>query len=285
MARTLSNDLKAHFGSENTTLASCWKITRIDSTVMGFTDHVENIVYDSVTYVATSGFQPTDILQRDDMSVDNMEVAGILDSSYITESDIQAGRYDFASVEIFLLNYSNLTHGRMLIKKGWIGEVTVKRGQFHAEIRGLAQKLNQNIGKIFSPSCNAILGDTRCAVTVSGYTSNAITVTTVTDNRTFVTNATITDSTLYKSGELTWTTGNNANLKMEVKEFNQDSEITLVLPMPYTIQTGDTFTVVQGCDKSLSTCKNKFNNILNFRGFPDLPGQDRILETNGTFSG
>ena len=37
---------------------------------------------------------------------------------------------------------------------------------------------------------------------------------------------------------------------------------------------GDTFSVVAGCDKKFATCKAKFANALNFRGFPHLPGND-----------
>jgi uncharacterized phage protein (TIGR02218 family) len=52
--------------------------------------------------------------------------------------------------------------------------------------------------------------------------------------------------------------------------------------MPYTIETGDRFTIVAGCDKSSKTCIEKFNNIINFRGEPDVPGTDKILTTAGT---
>ncbi len=68
---------------------------------------------------------------------------------------------------------------------------------------------------------------------------------------------------------------------MEVKEF-ANSMITLVLPMGSSVQVGDTFTIVAGCDKSRETCASKFNNILNFRGFPDVPGVDKLLSTAGT---
>lgn len=284
MARTASTTLKAHLESENTTLATCWKITRTDSTVMGFTDHVDDISFGGLDYVASTGFQPTDVLQRDDMSVDNMEVAGILDSNYITETDIQAGVYDFAEIEIFMVNYSDITQGRMWLKRGWIGEVRMKRGQFEAEVRGLSQKFSQHVGRLFSPSCDAILGDSRCGFDIEASRSSTVTVTGVTTNQTFETNGVITDETHFKAGELLWLTGNNSGLKMEIKEYGINSVMILALPMSSTVQIGDTFNVVPGCDKSKATCKSKFSNILNFRGFPDVPGQDKMLETNGTFT-
>ena len=39
-------------------------------------------------------------------------------------------------------------------------------------------------------------------------------------------------------------------------------------------EPGDTFSVFAGCDKTFATCKAKFDNALNFRGFPHLPGND-----------
>lgn len=282
MARSISTALTNHLASENLTLATCWKITRRDATVLAFTDHVADITFDSVTYTAATGFQPTDVSQRDDMSVDNMEVAGILDSGAITEADLQAGKYDFAEIEIFMVNYEDLTQGKMTLKRGWIGEVTVKRGQFVAEVRGLAQKLQQNIGRLFSPSCDAILGDARCGVSIGIDVDS--TVTTAINNQEFVADGLNLANGYFSGGELEWTSGNNEGLKMEVKEF-VDKQVTLALAMPYTIQLGDEFNITAGCDKSKATCRDKFSNLINFRGFPDMPGQDKILETSGTFSG
>ena len=34
-----------------------------------------------------------------------------------------------------------------------------------------------------------------------------------------------------------------------------------------------------GCDKQAPTCRLKFNNFLNFRGFPDIPGEDWLMAT------
>lgn len=296
MTRTMSTSLKHHFAAENLTVATCWKITRTDAVVLGFTDHIHDISFGGVEYMAATGFEPTDIEQRDDMSVDNMEVAGIidlgsaqqvatLDAAAITEADVQAGLYDYAEIEIFMVNYEDVSQGALVLKRGWIGEVTVRRGQFVAEVRGLAQKLSQHIGRLYGPSCDAILGDARCGVDITQvpYKSDPVAVTAVTSNALFATNGAVSSATFFKGGELVWLTGNNAGARMEVKEYPTDAVMELVLPMSQTVQVGDTFYVIAGCDKSAATCQGTFNNLLNFRGFPDLPGQDKIFETSGTF--
>jgi uncharacterized phage protein (TIGR02218 family) len=78
---------------------------------------------------------------------------------------------------------------------------------------------------------------------------------------------------------LTWTSGNNNGFSIEVKKFNFQTEVfTLFLSMPYDIQVGDNYSVTYGCDKSLDTCKDRFNNVVNFRGEPYLPGLDGLLQ-------
>jgi uncharacterized phage protein (TIGR02218 family) len=47
--------------------------------------------------------------------------------------------------------------------------------------------------------------------------------------------------------------------------------------MTSAIEPGDAFTVTAGCDKRFDTCREKFGNRLNFRGFPHMPGNDFAL--------
>src|SRR5262249_56713500 len=98
---------------------------------------------------------------------ENLEVEGMLSSGFITEADIMAGKYDFAEIEIFMVNYADLTQGALKLRRGWLGEVSISRQHFVAEVRGLAQRLSQTIGDLFSPSCRATLGDARCGVNLA----------------------------------------------------------------------------------------------------------------------
>ena len=282
MTRTISAGLLTHLQGETTTLATCWKITRTDSVVLGFTNHDEDIVSDGVTYIAATGFIPSDVALKDDFSVSNLEVTGVLDNSYITEADLMNGLYDYAQVEVFLINYENTAIGTVFLNGGYLGEVSVSKGQFMGEIRGLSQHLSQRIGEVYSPTCRANLGDSRCTKDLTAFTFND-SIDTVTTNQIFYAGSLNQTPGYFNYGKVTWTSGNNSGLSMEIKEF-LTGVITLVLPMPNNLQVGDTFTIVAGCDKQFSTCKDKYNNVLNFRGEPHVPGQDKVLETAGTFN-
>lgn len=272
--------MTAHLAGEVTSLAVCWKLTLVSGAVMGFTDHTDDLTIGSQLYKAATGFSPTSVETTDKFSVDNLDVAGILDAAAITEADIMAGKYDFAEIEIFMVNVTDLSQGVITHRRGWLGEVTLKNGQFIAEVRGLAQKLSQNIVELYSPTCRAVFGDGRCKVNLASYTVGG-TVDTVSNRQVFISNAMTQAAGYFSGGEIAWLSGANAGRRMEIKEFS-GAQFTLVLPMPNTVTAGDTFNAFAGCDKTLDACVARFSNAVNFRGEPYVPGMDRLLATAAT---
>lgn len=281
--KNISTALATHIAGEVTTLATCWKLTRRDNIVFGFTDHDVDIIVDSVTYKAASGFTPSAVQNTASLSVDNLDVEGMLSAGNITEADIMAGLYDFAEIEIFQINYNDVTQGTLKLRRGWLGEVSLVKQQFVVEVRGLTQRLSQTIGELYSASCRAAFADSRCKINAATYTVSGA-ITSVISNQEFKDSSRTETSGLYNFGKITFTSGANIGLSMEVKEFISGGKIVLVLPMPYNIAIGDSYSLIQGCDKTLATCANQYNNVVNFRGEPHVPGLDSMLETAGTRS-
>ena len=280
--RRISPELENHFAGEVTTLATCWRIIRSDGMELGFTDHDEILLIDNLEYDSISGFTPTSIESKSNMSVDNMDIEGLTFPSKITEYDLLAGIYDYAEIEIFLVNYEDLSQGRLLIKRGRLGEVTLNKQMFRAEVRGLTQHLSQTIGEVYSPNCRAVLGDGRCKLALNKFTITTE-VSSVTSKQIFSAKVLKQAAGYFSGGEVKWLSGNNLGARMEVKEFAKNM-VTLVLPMGSAIKTGDKFIIIAGCDKLKETCISKFKNIINFRGFSDVFGIDKLLTSAGTMS-
>lgn len=272
--KSLPSGLQSFLDGGETTMVHCWKITRDDGVVQGFTEHDRDLTFDSVTYSAASGFTATKIQSSLGLAVDNLNADGAISSDTINEDDLAAGRYDDALVELFWVNFEDLAQ-RILLSKGNIGQV--KRGElaFSAELRSQTARLQQRTGRIYQRTCDAILGDTRCGATLATYTSTG-TVASVNGNRQLVVTGLSNDiANYYSLGVLTFTSGLNNGLSFEVKSHSPGSIILWEQP-PFAIAVTDTISVVAGCDKYSTTCHSKFNNIINFQGFPFIPGSDFI---------
>ena len=260
---------------------------RRDDTILGFTNLDRDIVFESVTYKAATGFTPTAIANTSSLAVDNLDVEGMISASSVTEADILAGLYDFAEIEIFQVNYNDLTQGALKLRRGWLDEVSLHKQQFVAEARGLTQRLSQTIGELYSPSCRATLGDGRCKVNLAAHTVTG-SVTSAVSNQELTDSSRTEPSGLYSFGVITFTSGDNDGLSMEIKEYLYNAasggRMVLALPMPFAIDAGDSYSLTKGCDKTIKTCFERFDNVVNFRGEPNVPGLDRMLETAGTRS-
>lgn len=163
MKATSANFL-SHLSSEVATLALCWKISPTTGVPIGFTSHTEDLIIGGIAYLSTQGFTPTTVQTTSSMSVDNLNVSGFLDVLGIQETDVSSGTYDGAVVEVFLVNWSDLTQGIMKLRKGFMGNVSLSRLGFEAEVRGLLERYQRTIMEVYGPACRADLGDARCRV-------------------------------------------------------------------------------------------------------------------------
>jgi hypothetical protein len=440
MSLTIGAAFKAHLASPYQTTCTIWKVTLTNGTVLGFTDLDRDILFGGVTFKAQTGYTRTDIAGNSDLSVDNMEVDGVIDAPSITENDLREGIWDYADIKVSLINWAPMflrypvstvirtgsvvtvsttittplftggrveisgasptdyngswsvtgnsgnfaftigttpttpatgtiwfspNMGEMILRSGKIGEVTLERNTFKAELRGLTQAYSRTLGELTSAGCRAQLGDTRCKVALGPFTvtstltnvnpdqiifydtartepgptggiaitgisnanpgvvsvasgttlfnDEAVTLSAIVgmpllNNTTVIrglsgnsfqlgvdtSNTTIwgtyasggmvtplgADSGYFDFGLMTMNTGVCAGLSMEVRSYVPGQWI-MQLPFADGLLTpspGDSYTMIAGCDKSMSTCNTKFSNVINFRGEPYLPGLDKIVQ-------
>jgi hypothetical protein len=175
--KTISTALQDHLAQAVTTLAICWLIVRRDGMSYAFTTLDVDLVIDDVTYSSVVGFSRSAISSGATAQVDNLETVGFFSAAGIAEEDIKKGLFNYALVQLFFVNWADLSMGTCKLRQGWLGEVnfnTNSDGSFMTELRGLTQALVQESGNFFTPICRADLGDAQCTVPIkpAGWLAN-----------------------------------------------------------------------------------------------------------------
>lgn len=278
--RAIHPDLKARLNSGATTLCRCWKLTRTDGVELGFTDHDGAIVFDGVEFQADSGMDASALLTATGLAVDNGQAAGALNSAAIGEDDIRAGLYDGAEIWHWLVDWRR-PDLRILLFRGELGEIRRTDGAFEVELRGLTEKLNVSVGRSVLRTCDRALGDHKCRVDVTQpeWSAEGAVAPGSEGTRLIFADLVGYAKGWFAHGTLTWLDGANAGRRHSIKSDtgDGDSRIIALWQQPsYPVSVGDRATLVAGCDKRAGTCREKFSNFINFRGFPHIPGEDWV---------
>jgi uncharacterized phage protein (TIGR02218 family) len=285
MPRTVPPALAARLAGETLSLARCFRLERKDGTVVCLTTHDRNLVVGGETYLAGVGVTASAMKQDGSLAVAEAEFEGFLAATALGERDLRNGLWDHAACRVFAVDWRDPDAGQIRLRRGWLGEVTTdERGVFRAELRGLAQRLQQRIGEVYTAECRADLGDHRCRVDLAAFTT-AGTVESASSRRGFVAAPDFpmlgpsASPNGYDGGTLVFETGGNAGRAFEVLSYTEASRsFELFESAAFDIAPGDTFRVTLACDKRPATCKARFGNFLNFRGEPLVPGQDALLQ-------
>lgn len=271
--------LAAHLAGGVTTLAWCWRLTRRDGVRLGFTDHDRDLSFDGTVFEAASGFSGSEMRESVGLSVDDFEIDGALVSGRMSETDLVAGLFDDARVEIFRVNWQEPAQ-RVLMRKGSIGEVRRSGASFSAEVRGLSHYLQQPKGRLYQYTCDADLGDARCGVSLPAFTAGGTVIAVDSVSRVRVIGIVGVAAGVLARGLFSVTSGPAAGFRVEVRADTRSGlEVVLDLwqPVPEVLAPGAFVTVSAGCDKTLETCRGRFANAANFRGFPHMPGNDFVV--------
>ena len=273
------NIINEHIKNEVTTLATLWKIVRRDGVVLGFADHDADILYKDVLYKSATGILPSSLAKSETFAVDNMEVKAVLDSDGITEHDLSVGAYDSALIYIMRVNYNDLAQKELYLQKGTLGEVKLSGNKFTAEVCGITQPLQKEVGDVYSKHCRAQFGDCYCKYSLDRTKYEGSVDYVIDDYSVFVDNKMIIRNYDYDNGYLSFVSGQNTGLKIGIRKLERaEGKIMLILPAPYPIVCGDCYKIYAGCNKRFDTCANTYDNVINFRGEPYVPGVGGISD-------
>ena len=286
MRTDIPADLLEHLAGRQLTTAICWVIFKRDGTFIRGTEHDRDIVVTTTgdlagTYKATSNISASTAQGGSDLAPDNMNVEGAIpppevDWIDVSVRDIEAGLLRLAPVTVFALNWRAPDEGQMIIRRGFLGEISRDSdGRYTTEIRGLAQLLSQQFVETYGERCVVKrFGDARCKLSLAPFTFTGE-VTAVTNRKSFATDLSMSPFPDLLGGEFTLTSGDNDGYMREVRT-GIAGDFTFWEGFPNEVQVGDEFTVIQGCNRTRSACQ-AYSNLVNFRGHGIfIPGVDAI---------
>lgn len=278
--KKLTPELSAAISKNSLTLVKCWKIELISGEVKAFTSHDQDIKIAGLTYLSSPGMDSGKL--EIDNSIDHKtnEILGVIDSEQIKAEDIAAGRFDNATVEMFLVDYANSDLGVIPLICGRISDIESRDSRFFAKLKSISNVVNSNIGDVYTPFCRCRFSDSKCCMNPEKYTFSGVVSSVDGSVDFFCTSPEIISKPAgyFAYGVLKFLDGQNQNILLDVQQFTS-GHFTLMSEPPYGIMAGDRFEVLAGCDKKFSTCAERFDNGLNFRGEPHLPGTEYLLKS------
>jgi uncharacterized phage protein (TIGR02218 family) len=273
--------LTAHLGRGITTVCRCWALTRRDGLVMGFTDHDRALMFDGIAFRPGTGMSARAVEESTGLAVNNTEAFGALSDEGLTEAEIEAGRYDGARLRAWVVNRQDVAE-RLEVFAGSLGDIRRAGGAFEAELRGLTDALNVPLGRVYQKRCSAVLGDRDCTFDLDtpGYVSERP-AEQVEDARVFhFAQMGGFAGDWFRHGVIRVQSGAAAGLSGLIKRDRMEGAgrvIEIWHPLGAPVAMGDALRIEAGCDKAMATCQFKFDNLLNFQGFPDIPGDDWVI--------
>ncbi|MEM9969560.1 MAG: DUF2163 domain-containing protein [Pseudomonadota bacterium] len=273
----IADALADHLATCATTVCRCWAVERRDGVVLGFTDHDLPLNFDGIDFIASSGMTARAIEQTTGLAVDNTEAVGVLSDDAIREEDIRAGLFDGASVRIWLVNWANTTV-RRLIFRGALGEMEREGAQFRVELRGLAEALNTPNGRVFKAAhtesdYGVDPGDTSFypevdIVSISGGVEFLLP-----ELPGF-------DPAWFQRGTLRVLTGAATGAVGYIKRDRETTAGRLIETWEYlsaSVAPNDRVRLEPAREQIAAAFKDRFNDWTDYRGFPDLPGEDWLM--------
>ncbi len=282
--RQLSEAFAARLAAGATGLCLCWRFVRRDGAVFGASDHDRVLEVDGVSYEPARGIESARLTATASLAPGRAAARGALDADFISESDLALGLWDGCRVDVFVVDWAAVEH-RVLVWSGRLSDVRREGAAFAAELVSLKADLERPVGRVFQRGCDAVVGDARCGVDLSGgaFRGEGVVVEVVSARVVRASGLGAFADGWFRSGVLSWSSGANAGADGFVMRHGAgtNAEIELAADAVGAVQVGDGFVVTAGCDKRFATCGSKFGNRDNFRGFPHMPGNDAVLAGPG----
>ncbi|MEG3437661.1 DUF2163 domain-containing protein [Pannus brasiliensis CCIBt3594] len=278
--KILDSSFSAALSAEVRTVTRCARLVRTDGEVFGLTEFDRDLTFAGTTYRSIHGLSPTAFQADLNFQANNIQFSGLLSEDGITEADLRIGLFDYARIEVFIVNYLDLPADlsanpprHLILPVRSLGKVSYSEGDYTAEIMGLSRFLEGKISNSTSKTCRNDLGDSRCTVNVEAF-AETLTVNNALEPLSFF--ATVAPPVdRYTGGKIIFLSGGNDGLTVPILK-QSGTQFFLPAALPVPLVGGENFRAFPNCQKRLEDCR-LFNNQPNFGAEDDLPGLDAYI--------
>ncbi|MDO5058589.1 MAG: DUF2163 domain-containing protein [Neisseria sp.] len=166
--------------------------------------------------------------------------------------------------------------GAVILFAGRVSDVSGSRSTVRVSVKSDLELLNvASPRNVYQAGCMRTLYSPGCGVNRAAFTVNGRVTANSANSNELLFRSDKPDG-YYDQGVVEFTSGKNAGLTRTVKSHAQ-GRLNFALRLPHPPKAGDAFKIVPGCSKTMASCKDKFNNIVHFRGFPFIPHADTVV--------
>jgi uncharacterized phage protein (TIGR02218 family) len=253
----------------------CLRIVPVVGATVRLTHYPRDLkMSNGAVYLTNSGYEFTGYTAASGTSPAMIDLQGIAGIAGISKAAIASGVFDGARCYLFATNWDNPVEDYEPIVASIFGKTTLTDNKYQIQEMALIDALNQSVGRSFTVTCQKKFGGQEyagCKVALGPLTVTG-TITAVTGNSQFTDASRAEAADYFGAGTIQFTSGQNAGLKaQEVKSFTAGGAIVTYEPFYYAPVVGDTYTMIPGCRKRLSDCRDKWNNVPNHGGFTNIP--------------
>ena len=264
------------------TTAWCVRIVTVSGPTISLTTYPNDLTMSNATvYLTDAGYEQTAYSATTNFSPSAIDLIGIAGIAGISRDQIASGVFVNARVHVFKCNFLTPVEDYEPVASGFFGKTTLEDEKYTIQGMSLIDALNQSVGKTYTAACSRTFGDVGCTKSLAALDVTG-TITSVTSSMVFRDSARSEAADYFGAGTIQFTTGNNAGLKpMEVKAYALDGTVTLFEPTYYAPTIGDAYVLIPGCRKRLEDCRDKWNNVINFFGFSNVPTSSTYQQVAG----
>lgn len=272
--RLLPEAMRRDLQAGVTHFCHCWSITRRDGRHVGLTDHDADVVFDGRSFHADAGLSLSAVDAQIGLDGPKPEASGVLSSRHLKTEDLAIGLYDEARFDLWLVDW-RATDNRMLLMHGTFGPVRATEGRYAVRLKPAGADLERPEGRLYQQNCDAELGDARCRAVIAAAPFRVSVRIRQAQGPLLLTEKTPSDAGWFADGHVELPTGRRLAIRADTQ--NEEGRIVhLWADAPSQLSAGDEVILIAGCDKRPETCSEKFNNMINYQGFPSL-SDERLL--------